>query len=715
MTSDQIAASSAPPTPNEFLHPESVKNWGQIHFAVSESEFSDDGGDIAIEVPNLSESGVRLPQDALDILQHLSLDLSSESMSHENDVNEMQEIQSRSLYDLDAELEPMSATSEYSISQLSIPSPGGFFSTLEEDSRHTWFGMKAPNTIKDAPPSSATAEHFYNAPWNEHQASIVEQVVATKEVETEGPQTAVYLPYSPGMGSASSQRQQQDSEDGNEVLEILNRQSEDKAESVSERTAKWAIGQDDFLASLRGSTEIGSEVPSTPTTKTEISSPGTPESAKKRAVRFLDTELANEAARAAPTVKADSLFYYAFQHLSNTSSPTDSFIHRQTRFDALQAQRTSLQPSHVDSLLGNYSIASAERPSPQRPISMMPGKEDNEEKTEEQTRIDDLERGRQAIEQVEPATWVIEALRYLSGGRLFNSPVASVLGKARPLETTTLPELVRDLDLGGQPQCDWAWHCAHDFPNIKTYTATCDSQAINESIRGPSSHRLVRVDNLWTLPFPSNHFDAISTRSLPTFLKTMKPLGNDQDEYDLCLKECLRVLKPGGYLEFFVLDAELVDGGHPAPLGDKLSVEFGFSLRRLGYDPVPTKSFLGRVRRAGYTEIKRAWMFLPIGAPNLALPPLPETPPPHASMYEDQIMQKQVEAVQGPVGSTADTAYISGLLGSWLWEQWLLKLQLEAGKKKGADLVKDVSHVIEEGKTSGGGWRVLRGWARKAM
>ena len=215
---------------------------------------------------------------------------------------------------------------------------------------------------------------------------------------------------------------------------------------------------------------------------------------------------------------------------------------------------------------------------------MMPGKEDAVEQTAEQIVIHRVERERQALEQVTTAMWIVEAAKYLSGGRLLNSPAADFLAKGPSSGKSS--EHTRVLDLGGQPKCAWAWHCAREFPSVKGYPATTDPRATTSQIRGPSNHRRIPVTHLWQLPFPDSHFDAISARSLFTFLKNEKPLGELVDEYDMCLRECLRCLKPGGYLEFFVLDAEIV---HAGPRGTAASVEFGFNLKARGYDPAPSK------------------------------------------------------------------------------------------------------------------------------
>ena len=178
------------------------------------------------------------------------------------------------------------------------------------------------------------------------------------------------------------------------------------------------------------------------------------------------------------------------------------------------------------------------------------------------------------------------------------------------------------------------------------------------------------------------------------------------DEYDLCLKECMRVLKPGGYLEYLLMDASIA---HSGPLGSAMSVEFGFNLKTRGYDAVPTKVFLRRLRKAGFVDLKRAWMFLPMGSARRdSVTKVLEAPRPEVR----SLCEGELEAVLGPVGSTGDVADVSGLLGGWMWEQWMLKLQMEMGREKGK-LLEGVAAVLEEGRECGSGWRALSGWARK--
>ena len=754
LSSGELTNSTAPPTPDIQAHPDAEKHWGNFSIRGSSPDnYLDESEapnvDIRLDVqqwrsqlsplsqtssiedeltqaineisePARPESpvlgatceneGVQLPENALETLRRLSQESYSEPQSAV-EREEMQEI-IPTRFSKEVDMTPASAVSCSSFSALSIPSPGGFFSSLGGSARNTWSTGTEPQSA--APPSSTTAEHFYNAPWN---IDIIERTLTIDGSSTNGPPTAKQMPFI-DIAAANLYSSFDDVRIENDAIQEISKIKQTiefgeeyekeiwrDPEVTLDRTSTWLAAQTTYMAALRETNPANASAePSIPTHRSSKHiREDSLDSPMKRAVKFLDSQVAgHESPKTAIHSKSDPLFYQAFQHVANSSRAKDVFVQRQARFEAVQASRTTLQDKHINELLGNYSIIDTERPAPQRPISMMPGKETEE--TAEQRVIARVERERQALKQVNTSTWVVEAGRYLNGGRLLNSPTVKSFAASRQSEGQ---EQVRILDLGGQAHCDWAWSCARDYPNAKIYTATSDQRAINDNLRGPSNHRLVRVEHLWDLPFPDNHFDVISARSLFAFLKNEKPLGATVDEYDMCLRECVRCLKPGGFLEFFILDSEIV---HSGPRGTATSVEFGFNLRNRGYDPTPTKPWLGRVRRAGLVDIKRAWTFLPMGSPTKNAFVFPETPPPHQSMYEDQIVN--MVAVQGPVGSGADVANISGLVGSWAWEQWMLKLQMEMGKE---NLLEGVGAVLEEGKGIGAGFRCLNGWARKPV
>lgn len=299
------------------------------------------------------------------------------------------------------------------------------------------------------------------------------------------------------------------------------------------------------------------------------------------------------------------------------------------------------------------------------------------------------------------ANWNVQALKLLNGGRLIAAPVAKRLARLSslgPKMDGTPRDRARILDLGGQATCDWAWHCATEYPNTKVYTITTKAlrQLSNSNIRGPKNHRNVAVQRLVRLPFKDNQFDLISAREIHSILREQAP--NGEDEWETCLKECMRVLKPGGYLEFSIMDSDIVNAG---PLGLAKSVEFGFNLKTLGYDPMPTKAWLSRLHQAGFVGIKRAWVFLPMGA-----------------KIQDKIMRRDSTGVEVKMeleamvtGSTEHAASVTGIVGAWAWEKWLLRCRVQTVGNEGT--LEGVQDVIEEGRACGAGWRRVTGWGRK--
>ncbi|KAI5809938.1 hypothetical protein DFH27DRAFT_467236, partial [Peziza echinospora] len=452
--------------------------------------------------------------------------------------------------------------------------------------------------------------------------------------------------------------------------------------------------------------------------------------------------------------KPDATHLHVFRQFLKNSGQDDAFIHRFPRFDALQTQRIC---THLRS---DYAIE--------------PLKGSKQAPTEEAvSRTTKILRQREVADQMLTGMWALMAHRWLTFGKLLISPAQEEMAGVRARKPTRSPsgklgagsvptrsisrgdtERRRVLDLGGAPIGDWGWHCAYDYPRSKVYTVTSRSikspfygadteeasPSQSEMSKGPKNHRHLIVSYLWRLPFPENHFDVVSARSLYTVLKVHRhasrsstasfqelqsPL-NIMDEYDLCLEECLRVLKPGGYLEFNLLDNDIIN---PGPLGLDLSAKFANELEANAYDPNPTRKWIKRLNKAGFGEMKRAWIFFPMAPQVKPVVPSKEDdfiPPPHQrSMSNDDTisvgeeLRRKMEAWEDlgiKKGSTELAAPVTGLLGSWTWEKWMLKTSAEAEKTSDFGLSIDtIGRVLEEGREMGSGWRTLVGWARKPL
>jgi SAM-dependent methyltransferase len=733
-------------SPQEEVLIENPEDWSEImgHFPripgatpQDRSPLPPDLGDIRLP-SNVTppDTGVLLPAEALRTLNHLvpdrSPDLRSEASIQEEQQKEMKErsdppSRPRSL---DGVTPLGSDYSDYSFSKLSIPSPGGFFSSLRAGTRHTW--CTGLPTLSN-PPSSTTAENFYNVPWQEPER-IVERVLEVVDNLTDGPPTARQpifshpdtarrdtfpddapdlrdSPTSPAHTVQEFPRTQEiryEYEEAyeNELLEI--------AAANLDRTSVWLAAQSTYMSALRETNPLN-DVDKDWTQEKRLSAHGkndSLDSPMKKAVRFLEEAIitTDEPVNTEGDPK-EPIFHQAFRHMLRSRKRRDAFVHATARIDAVQSLRVALKDMHIDQLLGKYEIREPERPKYSGPFSQNPRQTGIFELTPAQIAFRKVEREKAALDQVSATAWVVDALKYLNGNRLLASP-----GASQRLDRAALPltdpkciggKRFRVLDLGGNTACDWAWHCAHKWPNVKVYTVVTKSQTSTTHLKGPLNHRQVSVPHVWQLPFRDAHFDVISARNMHAMLRHEPvPSQKQIDEYDLCLKECMRVLKPGGYLEYLLMDASIA---HAGPLGSAMSVEFGFNLKTRGYDAVPTKVFLRRLRKAGFVGLKRAWMFLPMGSVRReSLTKVREAPEPEVR----SLVEGELEAVLGPVGSTGDVANVSGLLGGWMWEQWMLKLQMEMGREKGK-LLEGVAAVLEEGRGCGSGWRALSGWARK--
>lgn len=760
VTSDQVSNSSEPITPDLQSLPDA--DWDadmHVRPEMMNSRHADidtDGIDpevqsieIAIENPDEdwqhvlgsfppipsqstlpSDGGIFLPEDALTTLRHIPLGGTPEPWSETSAQNE-------EMWQLELPVErprstddttPASALSGYSFSGLSIPSPGGFFASLGARARHTW---SIPRTTM--PPSSAVAESFYNLPFGRDDGEVVEQIIECPERCTEEQLTATYVPEGPPtaikipseaslfpLGCQDSPvspvadvvheisrpatycESQDHDEDYEEELKR-------KAMSSLDRTSVWLAAQQTYLAALRETNPVNSlESEESDALEgyhdnCEQNAPGL---CRKKSVR--SAESVSEAARPPSALASkDSIYWRGFQSVLGLSTRRDSFIHRNTRFDAVQSIRSGLLSMHINCLLGHYELVRPERPPYKGPFSQAPRNSVRTSALAEKAQFSILEKEQLVLSQLRPPMWAMDALRYLNGGHLVTSPARSRLSMATAQQAPPQKpkgHRVRVLDLGGHASCEWAWQLAHDYPNVKVYTVFTEHQAVNHGIKGPPNHCQISVAQLWKLPFPDNKFDLISARSLPALLKNERPVGEMHDEYDLCLQECRRCLKPGGYLEFFVMDAEISRAG---PYATAASVEFAFNLKTRGYDPLPTKRFLGRLRSAGFVGVKRAWTFLSMGNEPVQAQLPRETPDPRVKSWVDEY-----EAVHGPVGSTADIASVTGLFGGWMWEQWLLKLQVEMGRERHR-LLEGIGSVFDEGRKNGAGWTCLSGWAMK--
>ena len=579
------------------------------------------------------------------------------------------------------------------ISAISVPSPGGFFSSLESGARTTW----SIPTRQESIPNTSTAEKFYNLPWDkaEHMPPLPERPL-TLSGETLDGLDEVRATARPYVLSPV--------DDNVEVREINpcetvfqyneNYHAElQKLSSVNlEMTGRWLEEQDELSSALRNMSNIGS--PSLcSNTHSRDSSLDRP--VLKKCVTFAEVPVKTSKDDEEP--KKIQTYVQGLEYIRSKCEKKDTFIHRQTRAEAMHVQRRCNPVAHRNQLMGRYELNEPERPAPARPVSEFYVNDP----TALKERIARAQTERQALDQMLPAQWVIQAQKQLNGGKLLSKPAVRCITRA------TSPRI---LDVAGVTTNDWAWNVAYDYPYASVITVNTAGNNLSPDVLGPINHKCTSVPNLWTLPFPNAHFDVISARTLYELLKTNKPAGRSVDEYDLCLKELYRCLKPAGILEFSLLDAELMHAGRNA---QAMGVEFAFNLKTRGYDAQASKTFLSRVSRAGFRDVQRVWMALPVGQTAANWKEELNVGAKVATQEKHIGERGEVGLQDTPVfGSTGDAAMLTGIVGSWAWERWMLRLQMEMGKEE-ERLLEGVVQVLEEGARESSAWRSLTGWARK--
>jgi SAM-dependent methyltransferase len=732
LQSQEVPSCSAPPSLDGSLTSELA------HMSAPPTPMLDNGSDCGEE--NWG-SGVQLQPDAMATLQALSGGdefyehqheervISLQHVSpHDSPVREMQQSLPPLMTNIHRNdsivLSPEQQRSLNSLTRLEIPSPGGFFSALSPGARHTWH-LVAVTPESAHPPSSTTAEHFYKTPWS---SAPVEQIVEVSETMSDGLPTA-----RPNLNNQTSDltirpAPRREDSDGtvtglpaspveeeliaDEILGDYEVGYASKLENVAisnlDRTGLWLAAQSSYLSELINPTEdhddevtLLQRQASVKSQKEEIESP------PRKTVRFSEivetSVIPTLGVMACPIPnmsRQESAYYRAFQHFLGRSRYRDTFVHRIPRFEALQAQRVSFPAVHRAQLLGKYQLSVVPMSAKRRmSANVARGDETAPEDPEKLKRDKEYE----AMTQMSPATWNVMAIKLINGGRLIAAPVAKRLARLSsmgPKMNGTPRDRARILDLGGQATCDWAWHCASEYPNTKVYTITTKAlrQLSNSNIRGPKNHRQVAVDRFVKLPFKDNQFDLISARDIYMILR--EKAENGEDEWESCLKECMRVLKPGGYLEFSIMDSDIVNAG---PLGLAKSVEFGFNLKTLGYDPVPTKLWLSRLKNAGFVNIKRAWVFLPMGA----------RAEKKVAARDSMGVEMKLELEAMVTGNTESAASICGVVGGWAWEKWLLRCRVQTVGDEGT--LEGIHDIVEEGRACGAGWRTVSGWGRKPL
>jgi len=619
---------------------------------------------------------IMLDPRAMEVLAHISPDpnefVSSPTSDLMDSPNRAMEERGLGIEQVSENLANTSTVEEEDsrLSSITVPSPRGFFASLDANAQEVW-----RFSVRHVSPTTAVAEAFYDVPWRNEHSSLLEKqsIIASPLLKHDDDPEGLYsidLPveydqdYQPKLLNDSkanldrtkvwlqTQEAWLEAKRYPEVARpnVLSLHIVD--DLIQEGTLEDLVGVVDAVA--RNTVGQAQESHTTnPLNHTEVS--------------VLPSEL--------PT-KSEPLLYHTFQHLLHSTSPLDPFLLQEIRADALETRRLYLPTAHLANLRGTFAMKSTPRPTTEF-FGHLPSSPKDGVLVARREAIARAQKQRHMREQVEPSVWYLAALRHLTGGTLL--PALAIKQLKQKKAWGMKP---RALVLADQPCAGFGWAVAMEHRDAKVYTAVVKSDRNRADWlvhSGPSNHRTLMVATLWQLPFPDGAFDVVTARTLHMYLHTV--------DYEQTLKEIYRVLAPGGIVHFSVMDA--VSTSSAGTLLDELSGSFATGLREAGYDAQPTRHLLARLKRAGFTGIKRMRLALPIC---------------HGAGNKDGVED------------------MAGMVGSIEWERWVLKLQEEQGKI-GEELLKGVASALADARRVAGGvngssgrgtaWRMLVGCARK--
>lgn len=191
--------------------------------------------------------------------------------------------------------------------------------------------------------------------------------------------------------------------------------------------------------------------------------------------------------------------------------------------------------------------------------------------------------------------------KWLSFGRVLFSPIHFELKD---------PNEDRILVIDGLGK-DWSYYCALTYPEATVYDVGPGASSSNTSSNGLAepwstlnNHRHICHESLTNaLPFPMHFFAGVILR-FPTALPS--------SVHRFVLSEAKRVLRPGGYLEFSVLDLDLVNMGNRARRairGLKMRMQVAdenTSLRNI------SDEIMAGLGRKGFVECNRCVVGVPV-------------------------------------------------------------------------------------------------------
>ena len=165
----------------------------------------------------------------------------------------------------------------------------------------------------------------------------------------------------------------------------------------------------------------------------------------------------------------------------------------------------------------------------------------------------------------------------------------------------------RILVLDGLGNDDWSYYCAETYRNAGIFNLSptpSRPQQQTLALHLPQNHRQIQYLNLGNrFPFPPGFFAAAVLRF---------PLATSEGAYLNATLECMRVLRPGGYLEMSILDLDMVNMGNKAR---KALRELKLRMQ-VAQPSVTLKPLIDNIqkmmKRSGFENLNRCMVNIPV-------------------------------------------------------------------------------------------------------
>ncbi|KAF6230258.1 hypothetical protein HO133_004598 [Letharia lupina] len=164
----------------------------------------------------------------------------------------------------------------------------------------------------------------------------------------------------------------------------------------------------------------------------------------------------------------------------------------------------------------------------------------------------------------------------------------------------------RVLVLDGLGNDDWSFYCAETYVDVDIFNLSpkpASSPQIGALQLPKNYHQVQHVDIKTPFPFETGSFTAAVFRF---------PAATSEDAYLNSISECMRVLRPGGYLEMSILDIDMVNMGNRARRTlDELKYRMAVSQPELDLRPL-SDSLQKMVKQSGFENLNRCVLNVPV-------------------------------------------------------------------------------------------------------